>query len=63
MRKPQITRIESPLRQARTRAARRCSEHVNEFPIDTRQIRFNDKSEKDNRRGHERLSGDSELAS
>jgi hypothetical protein len=63
MRKHQITRIELQLRQARNRAARRCSQYVNEPANDTRRLQFNDKQEKDNRTSHDILSGDREFAS
>jgi hypothetical protein len=63
MRKPQITRIESQLRQARNRAARRCSKYVEEPVIDTRNIQFNDKPEKEYRASQAILSSDREFTS
>lgn len=63
MRKPQITRIESQLRQARNRAARRCSKYVEELVKDTRSIQFNDKPEKEYRTSQDILSSDREFAS
>lgn len=62
MRKPQITRIKSQLRQARNRAARRCSEHINEPALGTNRLQFNSKPEKGNRADQDMLLSDREQA-